>query len=341
METASNIVGGLWKKKPEPPFPPPEWGIDGAPHSDPDAAARVPLPTAPAVEHDLSAHAASDAPDSPTPDGAHTPATLARRIRALFPAGAPPSDGKAPALPPLSDPVTADAPPPEPPVPEEVESGLARLLRTPSVMNGSLAQGTRSVWDALERLRAPKTRSSADANADKGKAKAEPSGDSAEESGGENDDDDDDSVMFSAPLIPNNDSRLELAERERVRTDASGRIIGVLRDEPAHSVTQADTTAAEGQGADLSRRKSWWPFGQTHGVGMQQPSPTKPEATAAVPAAASAPSAETPKAEPAPAKEGLIDTLKRRVSQRYQERMVWVPSSENISLQASWWGYRM
>jgi hypothetical protein len=329
MQAASNLVGAIWNKKEEPPFPPPEWGLDasGRPDTETATAARVPLPPTPAVEHDGATDlpfTSGDVAANEDPDPA--PATLARRIRDLLPSY--PADGKAAPVPPLAAPVNADASLAEPPTPAEVESGLARLLRTPSVMNGSLEAGKRSVWDALERLRAPR----ASGSAQKSKAQGVPTQDStAEQSDDDDDDDDDSSVMLYAPLVPDNNSRVELAEREIVRTDANGHVVRVVKTEPAQPES---SIAQDSKGADLSRRQSWWPFNKNHAKDEKQPA-TSPTTQG------TEPPPEVTLSEPTSVTKSLIGSLKRRVSQKQRERTLWVPSPDQLSFQASWWGYRL
>jgi hypothetical protein len=350
----------FFSKKPEPKFPPESWS---KPADQPEvaAAARVSLPETPAHERELeipgkataTTAVSTEAPVQASliedaPDGATASSTLAMRIRDLIPSKL--LDGKAtPPLPP--PPVSSDEPPAHPAPPAWLDTQVARLLESAEVMNGTITQGRKSVWDTLERIRAPKSSTkSGSSAAEKGKGKAEAPGEDSD-----SDDDDDSSVMLYAPLIPNNDSKLELAEREIVRTDAEGRIVSIVRDEPAHAMQEAgDKSADSEEGAQLERSSSWWPF-KKQSTAKSSTQPVAPtHATSAETTTTEAPPKETlteglkrqiSQKVPLAAAEDMVEGLKRKVTQKVtqtmHERAIWVPSPTQISFQANWWGYRM
>jgi hypothetical protein len=357
----------MWKKKPEPTFPPPSWDTSKPADADTAVAAKVPLPETPA--HERESHLKAPGKGSTTtaisdaapvegdfvedaPNGATATSTLAERIRDLIPSKL--FDGTAQLIPP--PPHAPDAPPPPQEPPAWLDTQLARLLESAEIMNGTISKGRKSVWDTLERLRAPPTANSASSTDEKGKGKA-----ASREEDPDSDSDDDSSVMLYAPLVPSNDSKLELAEREIVKTDAEGRIVGVIREEPAQPVLEAEGKSAEsqGEGANVNRRKSWWPFKkQATEQPVAEPStPSKDTSAETTVESAEAPHKETfaeglkrrisRKAQPIlqasanTSKESVVEGLKRRVSQKLHERAVWVPSATKISFQATWWGYRM
>jgi hypothetical protein len=349
----------FFSKKPEPKFPPESWS---KPADQPEvaAAARVSLPETPAHERELeipgkataTTAVSTEAPVQASliedaPDGATASSTLAMRIRDLIPSKL--LDGKTP--PPPPPPVSSDEPPAHPAPPAWLDTQVARLLESAEVMNGTITQGRKSVWDTLERIRAPKSSTkSGSSAAEKGKGKAEAPGEDSD-----SDDDDDSSVMLYAPLIPNNDSKLELAEREIVRTDAEGRIVSIVRDEPAHAMQEAgDKSADSEEDAQLERSSSWWPF-KKQSTAKSSTQPVAPtQTTSAETTTTEAPPKETltkglkrqiSQKVPLAAAEDMVEGLKRKVTQKVtqtmHERAIWVPSPTQISFQANWWGYRM
>jgi hypothetical protein len=340
----------LWdKKKPQPNFPPSTWDVS---KNTPGTATTSTLPstglhpdvantgssyigtigkgnatTALSEEEPVKASLVEDAPDD-----AAASLTLAQRIRDLIPShDASNKDTTIPVYPPQST-ESHSVPPPRP---AWIDAGIAQLLESAEFMNGTISQGRKSVWDVLERLRAPK-----EAEKDTSMDHKSP-GTEVDEI--ESDSDADSSVMLYAPLVPDNDSKVELAERETVKTDAQGNLIEVIRDRPAHPIKEAQPSANDG--AKMERRRTWWPFGAQKGKekaqetaklarsqSFEENSLRQTEITIepqGIPANDSHPT------------ETVIQSLKRRVSQKLQEHSVWVPSATKISFQATWWGYRM
>lgn len=197
------------------------------------AAAAVPLPPTPGEGVDirledirLEGPAGPDAinesdNEATPPSGAATPPepmTLAQRIQALISSLPPftaststPGSNTPSETPPA---YTSDTPPaytrgaPQPPPSSTLaDSTMTALLSSAAVMNGSISKSRQSVWSALDRLRPNK----------KGKGKAPQSG--IEEVEG---DDDNDSVMMYAPLEPDANSEIELADSEMMSVDEDG-----------------------------------------------------------------------------------------------------------------------
>jgi hypothetical protein len=143
------------------------------------------------------------------------PLTLAQKIRDLIDA-LPPVTGKEP----LPKPKPVKTGPNGKPIPPTIaapihDAQLIAQLNSPSIMNGSKEKGTASVWSVLESLGAP-THENDEGNS------------------GPNDDSDDDgtdhsSFMMYCPLIPTEDSTIEIAQTElrpAVRTQyAEGEVL--------------------------------------------------------------------------------------------------------------------
>jgi hypothetical protein len=365
--TTSTGIFGFWKGKPEPQYPPPIWDGDTK-QTDPDltAATQVSLPETPSTETQSHLHMAgkgettsaisNEAPVQAKlveePTKGHTASfTLAQRIRELIPAGKG-ADHKQEPIQPLLH--SVDSPPAPLPPPPWLDAQIARLLESAESMNGTISQSRQSVWNALDRLRAPKESQKPD-HSDK-ESKYDDGSDSDSES------DDESGVMLYAPLVPNNDSKLELAEREIVKTDASGRIISVTRDEPAHDVLSTTTPVAPTDNTAPKRRRTWWPIKSsdeattsnkkksTSGITKSSPT-TEPDPASTQTFAQGLKRTISQKLQPTglvskeSSQENLVDGLKRKVSQKVsqslQEHALWVPSPDKLSFQATWWGYRM
>ncbi|KAM5538215.1 hypothetical protein V8D89_008102 [Ganoderma adspersum] len=114
------------------------------------------------------------------------------------------------------------APPTDTPSPIP-NSRLISLLSSPTMMNGSSTQGRQSVWKLLDNLRLSSLQPS-------GGSSAGTSQDSAGGTQGVDFVEDDDSVMLYGPLIPDEDSLVELARSEIVSVDENGTVVNVIMD---------------------------------------------------------------------------------------------------------------
>ena len=214
-------------------WPPSSWIVNSSKEEKPPPEA-VPLP----IDTDESSTAGKEG------DGATSePASLARQIQAMLSnmssslpalpsvysstpvaqAEVPPSPSTptpTPATPTANNDSTSQQTPtpPPPPAPGMIDSKLAALLSSASVMNGSISKGRQSVWTALERLRAPKP-----APSPSPPGAQQPEG-TAEET--EIDDDDSSGVMLYAPLVPDDRSEVEIARSEVSYVDQDGGVVG-------------------------------------------------------------------------------------------------------------------
>ena len=264
------------------------------------------------------------------------PLTLARRIQALL------SLRTAPPTPSATDATTSGAasseaaapitPSSSAPVPD---SRFLALLGNTNAMNGSLDKSRQSVFAILDRLRRPSGHAMDTSD--------DPPSSVSEEEEQENEDyDDNSSIMLYGPLVPSEDSEVELAASD---------IMSVFDD--------GETLEFERPARPLSF------FGE-------QSTPRSPPATLppATPEELHTQEAPTNGNQPGTQKEpgalGWFDTWKGKmieggklVSEKVAEgtkswkdkmsegrRVVktktrWVPSPDKISFQATWWGYRL
>ncbi|KAF7323204.1 hypothetical protein HMN09_00101000 [Mycena chlorophos] len=204
--------------------------------------------------------------------------TLARRMRSIF---ALPAFRSPPAP---SNPTTDDNTPPTP-LPEDgrplppadavriQDPELISLLSTPEIMNGD---GRRqSVWSMLDDY-SPQLHAGSDSS----------------------------SVMMYSPLIPTNESVIELAEIEVV---------------PVPAASSAGW---------FSFLPAFWPF-TSWSAATPAPTPASEDADA------------TPR--PSPTVLSLESSVSSVLSspERVAVRHVWVPSTTKLSFEATWWGYRI
>ncbi|KAJ7105737.1 hypothetical protein C8R43DRAFT_1046124 [Mycena crocata] len=162
------------------------------------------LPTASEIpevpEEQEPAQGVLDVVDIPEPP---EPATLAQRIRALI--GSLPTTG--PAHPPIkADPPPCDSdgrPIPPPGAMPIKDPKLIELLSDPDFMNGSGDDGRCSVWEALEALDAPKYRKPTSSDDIPDQTDSEPGDDEVQSQ---------DDVMLYCPLLPTDNSEVELAK---------------------------------------------------------------------------------------------------------------------------------
>lgn len=272
------------------------------------------------------------------------PVTLARRIQTLL---SPWSASQAPtATPSATDattssgapqseaagPATPDGSIPPGPVPI-TDSRFLSFLRNENVMGGSLDKGRQSVFAILDRLRRPS-----------GYATETPAGSApssvSEREYDDDDDDGDSSIMLYGPLVPSEDSEVELAASDVMSLFDDGETLEFER--PARPLSFAE---AEEQ---FTPRSTPTPLPSES---SQQQGPAD---------------ARQPDSREEPGTTGWFDTWKGKVieggklvSDKVAEgtmslkdkvvegrkvvktRTRWVPSPDKISFQASWWGYRL
>ncbi|KAI5118387.1 hypothetical protein M0805_005849 [Coniferiporia weirii] len=208
---------------------------------------------------------------------------------------------------------------------------LAALLASTREMNNSLAQGAESAWAALDRLKQPLM---SQREKDSGKGKAEEtesatastvastsgsahlsqapgtSGASKELEGSRD-------IMLYSPLIPDNDSLVEMATSEVV----------TLYDDDGERAYRAELRRrwAEGRGfVSLDSLPSFVRVeGGKSGEQAEEGYRGKPE---------------KPEEKHEEKREKIEDKVERP---KPKEKVVWVPSKTDLSIQVLWWGYRM
>jgi hypothetical protein len=253
-----------------------------------------------------------------------TPQTLARRIQLMLSATTPvftPPPGPSPSVDFNSD------LPPQSPIsalsPLASDSKMLSFLSSPKVMNGSLSKGQQSVWSILERLQSPVALPAPALKGDEPESALSPSTSAA---GIDYDDDDydyDSSVMLCSPLIPQRDDLVELAETEYVSFNEAGKVIATQHyRSPLYQVhTVSDLAPHDLQDPDETEAGTAEEPNQ--GTESVEQEPEEPE-----PTGFQWPWSKKPVAKPVQKK-------------KPKEKRIWVPSTTKISLQTTWWGYRM
>lgn len=220
-----------------------------------------------------------------------------------------------------------------PPGPVPVsDSRFLGLLGNVNVMNGSLDKGRQSVFAILDRLRRPSAR----AMEDSAGSAAEQDDEGSEE---------DNSVMLYGPLVPSEDSEVELAASDIVSVFDDGETLEY--EQPARPLSFIEA------GQQLTPRS---------------PSRTLPPKIQGESAQDEGPAdASQPDTQGEPRTAGWFDTWKGKVIEGgklvsdkvvegtkswkgktvVEDRKIvktktrWLPSPDRISLQAMWWGYRL
>lgn len=216
------------------------------------------------------------------------------------------------------------------------DSRFLALLGNPNVMSGSLDKGRQSVFAILDRLRRP---SAPGTEAAAGAA-------SSSTPGEENDDDreGDGSVMLYAPLVPGEDSEVELAasditsvfdDGETLEYEQPARPLSFVQAGEQHTPRPSSRAlpseipgrSAQDEGsADTSQSDTQKETGSAGWFG------TFKEKVFVGGKLVSDKVAEGTKSLQGKAGEG------RKI---VQTKTRWVPSSDKISFQATWWGYRL
>jgi hypothetical protein len=167
-------------------------------------------------------------------------------------------------------------------------------------MNGTLSKTGQSVWSVLDRLRNQLPGQSSSAGG--GSATANDGG-ADKETGEEVLDDDDSSVMVYGPLLPTDDSQIELAKFESVHnhSEETDKQVEDSKPEPGHAKAEPIKELKE-------KLETMWPF-----QGKQQ---------------------DNQQVEAGPSNERVHFVGGK-------SKRIWIPSPDKISIQVMWWGYRM
>ncbi|TFY69391.1 hypothetical protein EVG20_g3169, partial [Dentipellis fragilis] len=301
------------------------------------------------------------------------PITLARRIQSLLaaiptslPSSSSPSSSAAPSAA-LADP-SADspvAPPTSPATPGEnnapagsadahgpppvraiTDFRLMSMLSDTSIMNGSLEKGRQSVFAILDRLKLPSRARSTGTGNDVTVTADANNADAGYES------DDGSSIMLYGPLVPDEDSEAEIARSDVMSVTDDGEMWEYERparrvsqlmewegpeafgagaqgpepvEEAAEGVGEEEKEEGQEQGHEKEGSAAWRWLESWKSLGKE------PEASGSASGAGEAAvgaGAAAPVPTPAPAK-------------HVKTKVIWVPSPEKISFQATWWGYRL
>jgi len=167
------------------------------------------------------------------------------------------------------------------------------------------------------------------------------------------------SLMLCSPLIPQRDSLVEIAETEYVSFDEGGRMIAETYRSPLYQTHTIDDIDEESEaGGDEGEGGVWQPDGD-RGEGPSQTAEVSSVGGNAddgegLPNDAPGPESKsifrwpwskTEEEKRAEQKEKEKEQVEAKANEerklKKNEKLVWVPSPTNISLQTMWWGYRM
>jgi len=139
------------------------------------------------------------------------------------------------------------------------------------------------------------------------------------------------SLMLCSPLIPQRDSLVEIAETEYISLDEAGRAIAGHHRSPLHQVHMIDVIN-EGEGTSQAPGEGTVKNNAVDGEG--QPSNGSGAQSEGVFAGERA---------GREAKEEKKQTGAKAKQRKFKgdEKLMWVPSPTELSLQTMWWGYRM
>ncbi|KAI9508361.1 hypothetical protein F5148DRAFT_979929 [Russula earlei] len=330
------------KKGKEAEFPPPSW-FDTAP----SATTPSPVATDPTSTGNTPPRTGSTTGSEPRLDdndaAAPEPLTLARRIQTLLgsrvapqvptPSATDATTSFGAAQSETAVPATPSGPTPLGPVPI-TDSRFLALLNNTNAMSGSLEKGRQSVFTILDRLRRPSRMEEA------------PAGSAPSSMEEQDEDEGDGSVMLYGPIVPSDDSEVELAASD---------IMSVFDDGESLEFEQpARPLSFFGAGEHLTPRSP--PLVLSPGISEE---PVQQD----VSADARQSDADAQKERGAV---GWFNTWKGKMieggklvsdkvtegTKSWRDKMTegrkvvktetrWVPSPDKISLQATWWGYRL
>ena len=282
-----------------------------------------------------------------------TPASLAQRIHSIFSATTTPM--YQPMV--LESPTTPGDRRNLPQSPAQTPSNLlspmadSRLLsfmHSPRAMN-SPGLGQPSVFSMLERLTSPMSRNH----------ELPPEG--GQQSHGTEVVDDGSSLMLCSPLIPQRDSLVEIAETEYISFNEAGQRAPESHrsplnqvhtvddidegddDETGNEMHQASPDEDKGEGSSQTVEGGSVEHGTDSNGGESQPNDLSATASRSIFRWPWSKTEEERSAEHKAKEEKERAEAKAKEEQRLKksEKLVWVPSPTNISLQTMWWGYRM
>jgi hypothetical protein len=280
----------------------------------------------------------------PAEESAPEPLTLARRIRSLLSSQAVPptpsatdgttTSGAAPSE--TAGPATPGGSVSPAPAPIN-DSRFLALLGNANIMSGSLDKGRQSVFAILDRLRRPSARATEAPTGSAPSPVYEEAREDAEEY------DDGSSIMLYGPIVPSEDSEVELAASDIMSVFDDGESLEFEQpSRPLSFVAVGEQLTPRSNRAALSSASSEGPPPQG-GTDRTSQHGNQGEQGAS----------------------GWFDTLKGRVieggklvsdkvaggtkslKENVEGRKVvktktrWVPSRDKISFQATWWGYRL
>ena len=161
-----------------------------------------------------------------------------------------------------------------------------------------------------------------------------------EEETSDDDDEDDTSIMMYSPLMPTPNSLVAIAESEisvvAVHEEpVDEEEVDPVQDTPPSPVPEPQPPQqTQSSGWGLSRL---WPFTSW----FSSTSPTSNSTASPSNAAPNTSPVEPPAATPRAQQSTALSTRPTSTQVRLRRRRVWVPSRTQLSLETTWWGYRM
>ena len=223
------------------------------------------------------------------------------------------------------------------------DSRFLSFLHSPRLMN-SPGLGQPSVFSMLERLQSPMS----------GNRELPPDGNDEQSGHGTEVAEDGSSLMLCSPLIPQRDSLVEIAETEYVSFNEAGRVVAESYRSPLHQTHTIDDIDVESEsddseGTSETHQVSTMVEGDSAenstnpGDGEGRPSDAPDTESRSIFRWPWSKTEEEKRAEQKAKEKKKKAEAKAKEEQKLKksEKLVWVPSPTNISLQTMWWGYRM
>jgi hypothetical protein len=161
-----------------------------------------------------------------------------------------------------------------------------------------------------------------------------------EETSDDDEDEDDTSIMMYSPLMPTPTSLVAIAESEISVVAMHEDPVDEQEVEPVQDTPPPP--APEPQPPQQTQSSGWglsklWPFTSW----FSSTSPTSNSTPSQSNAASNTSPAEPPAATPRAQQSTALSTRPTSTQVRLRRRRVWVPSRTQLSLETTWWGYRM
>jgi hypothetical protein len=205
-------------------------------------------------------------------------------------------------------------------------------------MGGSLDKGRQSVFAILDRLRRPSAR------ATEAPTDSAPSSVSEEQGGSDDDDDEDSGIMLYGPLVPSEDSEVELAASDIMSVFDDGETLEFEQPaRPLSFIAAGEQLTPRSPPAALSPAIPEGPTPQEGAANTGQHGAQREQGASGWFGTLKEKMIEGGKVVSEKVTEGT-KSLKDKLPEGrkvVKTKTRWVPSPDKISFQATWWGYRL